>query len=58
MSDIQTNAEWFRDEAKRKQRCIREMRAIAGDLYSERGEDQRTAEMCRQMIRIAAEEGE
>ena len=48
MNDQEFKAEWYRDESERKQRRLERLGELIGTLYSERGEDKRTAELCGQ----------
>lgn len=45
---------YWQNEVDRKNSVIRVIHALAGELYSERGEDDVTANVCRQ-IKAAAE---
>ena len=50
---VPTELDWWQSEVEYKRDALREIRALIAELYSERGEDARTAELCNKAMRIA-----
>jgi len=57
MDNEQFDSEWYQHESQRKQECLESVGELARTLYSERGEDNRTAAICNQMTDLLEREG-
>jgi hypothetical protein len=49
---VPSEADMLIDRVEEKRRALREVRAVVAELYADRGEDRRTAELCNQALRI------
>lgn len=53
MNDEELTAEMLHDENQQMRDAISEIYCLASELYAERGEDDRTAEICNKLMGVS-----
>ncbi len=52
-ADRELQEDMLRDDLRRQAQQLQEIRSLASELYGDRGEDARTAQICNEIMRIA-----